>query len=140
MKKTKSKNDTIELVIILLMLSIVALVAVWVLSRLGILPESDFLPFGKGNLVIVEDSITRSVDPWDLESEIISGKVKNTSNVSVKMATVDIYFLDYSGIEHLADTIPLYNIKPKSTVEFKTRLVSFMHVYGVSKVYATVSW
>lgn len=140
MKETKNKNDTIELVIILLMLSIFALVAVWVLSRLGIIPESDFLPFGKGNLVIVEDSITRSVDPFDIGGEIISGKIRNTSIVSVKKAIVTVYFLDYSGVEGVVDTIFLYNIKPKSTVEFKTRLESFMHLYGVSKVYATVSW
>lgn len=137
---TKNKNDIIQLVVTLGILTIIAVVAIGFLSHLGLLPNifNDNLLFGKGKVVIVEDSVKRTVDPWDLESEIITGEVKNTSIFSVKKAMVNIYFLDYSGIECMADSILLYNIKPKSTVEFKTRLESFMHVYGVSKVYATV--
>ncbi len=56
---TKNKNDIIQLVVTLGILTIIVVVAIGFLSHLGLLPNifNDNLLFGKGKVVIVEDSV-----------------------------------------------------------------------------------
>lgn len=103
-----------------------------------------FLPFGKANLEVVKNSLKESIDPYDLQSEILTGKVKNTGNIDVDLAIVSVYFSDVSGIEHALEHTKIYDIDAKSTVEFKVRLdtldIDLMQKYGVSNIYAKVKW
>lgn len=104
----------------------------------------DFLPFGKANLIVVDNSLKESVDAYDLQGRIITGRVKNTSKVTVDEAIVTVYFSDASGIDYPLETTRIYNIEGKCSTEFKVRIdrfaVELMQKYGVSKIWAEVSW